>query len=686
MQKTIRNNTPNELVITGADGRQIALAPLELREFKEEDVTGFDFSEASHAGTITVRTVPPSELAAKIFGSLFGLGFMVGIGCVVLSSYPTPKWFPESLSWKWTIWIAGVVSLFVAAVVIFFKERKEAIGVVSRIIAQTVSLFFILAIGFGLPAATVYYFGEGRALIANPSTKLFVRLLQVGFIATASLMPVILFFWFDRYQINTLRNRLYRDLFRLDRGLTTRSEIDAKYGSQIEEAYGPEDQGRGRLTRGTRWPVLVCAFVMTMGWLAAFKPIGEVTADSVLRPLFPERTVLTFGFLGAYFFGLQLIARRYARGDLKPKAYGYITIRILIIAVLSWVLQVFSEDSSVTLVTAFLIGILPDELFTLIKENFRGRTVARLVPQSENHPLTKLEGIDLYDRARLEQEGIVNVESFAHHDLIHLVLETRIPVPQLVDWMDQAILYLHIIEGQRNDEPSDDEPNNVGANHENKKETTRERLRAYGIRTATDFLFCWKAAEMRNELDDFKMLLGGADKPYRLEVIRDSMLDDEWLHHVKDWRNDADREKLEIDAKLKTYEAMLEWAQTLENERKYTAAITMLKEALKVCDDAMPRLRLANLFATVPVKSLRDVKSYRENAQRAFELGQKNVDILSELIDIYETSGDIDDAIRVCDSAILAMGDVKGDKAKAARLDEFKKRMGALQMKIASQV
>ena len=65
MQKTIRNNTPNELVITGADGRQIALAPLELREFKEEDVTGFDFSEASHAGTITVRTVPPSELAAE---------------------------------------------------------------------------------------------------------------------------------------------------------------------------------------------------------------------------------------------------------------------------------------------------------------------------------------------------------------------------------------------------------------------------------------------------------------------------------------------------------------------------------------------------------------------------------------------------------------------------------------------
>ena len=175
------------------------------------------------------------------------------------------------------------------------------------------------------------------------------------------------------------------------------------------------------------------------------------------------------------------------------------------------------------------------------------------------------------------------------------------------------------------------------------------------------------------------MLLGGDDKPYRLEVIRDSMLDDEWLHHVEDWRDDADREKLQIDAKLKSYEAMLEWARTLENERKYSSAITMLEETLKMCDDATPRLRLANLFATVPVTSLRDAKRYRENAQRAFELGQKDVDILCELIDIHETSGDIDDAIRVCESAILAIGDVKGDKAKAARLDDLKKRKADLE-------
>ena len=95
------------------------------------------------------------------------------------------------------------------------------------------------------------FFGDGQRLLGElPSSALFARILQVSFIAAASLLPVLLYFLFDRYQLNTLRNRLYQDLFRLDRGLGTRIEIDTKYGSQIRETFGPEEQGRGRLS----WP------------------------------------------------------------------------------------------------------------------------------------------------------------------------------------------------------------------------------------------------------------------------------------------------------------------------------------------------------------------------------------------------------------------------------------------------
>src|SRR5439155_11678255 len=123
-----------------------------------------------------------------------------------------------------------------------------------------------------------------------------------------------------------------------------------------------------------------------------------------------------------------------------------------------------------------------------------------------------------------ESEGIVNIEGLAHHELIDLIIETRIPVPRLIDWVDQAILYLHLIGG------TDDEG--------------RKTLREYGIRTATDLMRAWDNASKRGkeEMESFKKLLGGAQPPYRLEVIRDVLSDDEWFATVSNCRRDQSRE------------------------------------------------------------------------------------------------------------------------------------------------
>ena len=64
------------------------------------------------------------------------------------------------------------------------------------------------------------------------------------------------------------------------------------------------------------------------------------------------------------------------------------------------------------------------------------------LPLDEPAPLTELEGIDLYDRTRLAEEGINNIEALAHADLVDLMSSTRISAAELVDWTDQAILYL----------------------------------------------------------------------------------------------------------------------------------------------------------------------------------------------------------------------------------------------------
>lgn len=650
--KVIRNDTPDALELFGADGRVLALAPFETRS-SEKDDDGFDFATAKEAGIVSTWTETPSDVVEKTISLAFVLAFALVIVAATITSpddIDDKSWPVRNPGLTWLI-AAGLYVVIVTVTAIVQSGTPRALG---RIASQAVSLGGILAIGVGLPAATIYWFGSGSELLRGASPEAFVRIVQLAFIATASLLPNLLFFLFDRYRLETIRTQLYRDLFRLDRRLRSRADVNARYGAQINETFGPESEGRGRLAPGTRWPVLLCTFVITLGWIVAFMPVGPVGAAALRSPLTPNPVAPVFGFLGAYFFALQLIARRYARGDLKPKVYGYITIRILTVAVLCWVLDAMTSSADehwLTLVTAFLIGIVPEALFTLLREKVSGR--GSMVPEAEKHPLTKLEGIDLYDRARLEQEGIVNVESFAHTDLIGLVLETRIPVPRLVDWIDQSILYLHVVLD------SSDEG--------------RASLRTFGVRTASDLLVCWDAAAKRNELDAFKKLLSPDGPPYRLEVVRDALLDDEWLHRVLDWRNDSRDTPRRLDLTPNSLDGKLHWARNLIGLNRYREAQRELEKALEIRDDPRVRVELARLLGQVPVPAMRNLGQSREHARHAFDLGKDDAEVLDRLIELHLDQRDWAATEGACAAAIALIGDPEHDSVKKARLAELEK-------------
>ncbi|HUL80585.1 MAG TPA: hypothetical protein VL131_00495 [Gammaproteobacteria bacterium] len=523
---SIINETPSRLALTNIDDGQIELAPLEERTFENDEGSRFDFKPLKREGILGTRSEATGSVRENMSVALLGGGFWFVIGASVVATNVQPMFAIPAAIWPYAVWVFGLAVLVIIAGVIYVRGTNSA-SLVARWTMNAVALTMIVAVGFGLPAATILFFGAGKELLgfARAATPLpplafFGRLMQLALIATASLLPVLLYFLFDRYRLSTLRQRLYASLFRLDRSLKTISDIKAKYGSQIVETYGSDE--RGRLAPGTRWPVLVCSFVVTLGWIVALAPVGAAfapqNAADVLASLVPQRSATVFGFLGVYFFSLRLIALHYARGDLKPKAYTNIMVRLLIVLVLSWVLEaIFSGEPTLMLLLAFLFGITPDEFFTWLRQTFRGKVPESAIPQVAL-PLDSLEGIDLYDLARLESEGIVNVEGLAHHELIDLIIETRIPVPRLMDWIDQAILYLHLIGGE--------------------DAKSRTKLRDYGIRTATDLMIAWEGAEKRGELDGFKKLLGGDKAPYRLEVIRDALRDDEWFDTVSCWRRD----------------------------------------------------------------------------------------------------------------------------------------------------
>jgi tetratricopeptide (TPR) repeat protein len=661
---SIVNETPSRLTLTNIDGEQMVLAPLQEKAVSAD--SGFDFDDLARKGIVATRMEAPSSVGENIAVALFGGGFWLAVLAIILAN-TRPQFGIRSTIWPYAVWGAMVLILILIVVVLIIRGTNS-FSLVARWTKNAVALTVILAIGLGLPAATIYFFGGGRELLGNPNPTLalFGRLIQLALIATASLLPVLLFFLFDRYQLSTLRKRLYVSLFRLDRSVTTISEINAKYGSQIGEAYGFETQGRGRLAPGTRWPVLFCAFVMVLGWIVALAPVGKEfapgNAREVLASLVPQRSAIVFGFLGVYFFSLRVIALRYARGDLKPKAYTNIMVRLFIVLVLSWVLEAaFSGDSSVILVLAFLFGITPDEFFTWLRQMFRDKVPESAFPQS-TLPLNGLEGIDLYELARLESEGIVNIEGLAHHELIDLIIETQIPVPRLIDWVDQAILYLHLIGG------TDD--------------TARTKLREYGIRTATDLMLAWEKAKNRgkDEMEGFKKLLGGAQPPYRLEVIRDALRDDEWYSTVCWWRREELHAEIHARAEPSTVLALESMADKEIDAKRYRRALRLLTRSLEIQDTAATRRRIARLLSTVPVKELRNSKEAVENAQRASELAPDDYENTVELIEIYLGLNNTQQAAEMYARAEKILNSLPKETQQEARkrLDELKKLVKVL--------
>src|SRR4029453_9178489 len=161
--------------------------------------------------------------------------------------------------------------------------------------------------------------------------------------------------------------------------VSTRYDVDAKYGRQLDEAYGSVADGRGRLTRGRRSPIIVTTLILGLGWLLILLKAGdkiETTPGtsgglSFIGLLSPDQSLVTYAFLGAYFFGLQAIWQGYVRADLRPKTYTTITVRVLVVVIVAWLLEATmgaSRSPEPLYMLAFLAGIVPDQVLHLIRE------------------------------------------------------------------------------------------------------------------------------------------------------------------------------------------------------------------------------------------------------------------------------------------------------------------------------
>jgi hypothetical protein len=297
-------------------------------------------------------------------------------------------------------------------------------------------------------------------------------------------------------------------------------------------------------TGGERFaPVAVNTILMAVMWAVVIRPegiplrgLGDLTLSG--RPEVPV-VALSYGFVGAYLFILHSTVRRFFVLDLRSRAYVNGVARILLVSGIVIVLHTLPLVTSANqgAVLAFLIGFFPETGFDALRAASRTLSQRTVPSLRDPNPLTDLDGLSVYDEYRLMEEGVESLQNMLTVNLADLMLNTRIPVGRLVDWMDQALLYIRL--GSESDG----------------RQSTRTALRRYGIRTATDLLDVLSYAEVNAPKfsNGLTVVLNSDNEkgPNVLEGLRYSIQHDVNIQYLLSWKEYT---KLEVTAKPHLHE------------------------------------------------------------------------------------------------------------------------------------
>lgn len=206
----------------------------------------------------------------------------------------------------------------------------------------------------------------GIALIAALPANYQVTALRSVFLLVVALLPGSLWWLFISQRKASLLNGFVTDLGRL--GLLAlpkqsskpadaeRSRRIVSYFQKFEATYGTlEREQKQQVLKGTfepseldagppvvitvkstaTVPVAIATVLIALGWLLALPPLiepaeGSAFLDRWLTALRPAQDGVAFAFLGAYFFSIQMLFRRYVLSDLQATAYVAISIRIVL--------------------------------------------------------------------------------------------------------------------------------------------------------------------------------------------------------------------------------------------------------------------------------------------------------------------------------------------------------------------
>ncbi len=361
------------------------------------------------------------------------------------------------------------VSLVILVLVVV-GTRRLAVG--ARI-AERTGLFIFVA----LPVVIVVV----TAAMLTVSNEWQLMTLRVVFLSVVIFLPAIMWWLFIASQKASLLNEFLTNLDRFGllasdtaptvappklqedaRTARVRSylkKFEASFGDLPDQVYddvldgrfcdyGRDDVEPSALSTSTV-PVALATAVIAVGWLLILPPHGvNPTSDTPpvwLHTLEPTVTPVTLAFLGAYFFSIQMLFRRYARRDLRGSAYVTVIMRIILAMIGIWVLSAIGpgigvDDDWQLLLIGFVVGVFPQVLWQIVRSTFATVFHRALPSMQADLSLDMLDGLTVWHEARLEEEDVENVPNMATADIVELLVSTRFPAERIVAWVDQAIL------------------------------------------------------------------------------------------------------------------------------------------------------------------------------------------------------------------------------------------------------
>jgi hypothetical protein len=219
-----------------------------------------------------------------------------------------------------------------------------------------------------------------------------------------------------------------------------------------------------------------------------------------LRNLTDHSSTVSWAFLGAYFYILMALIRRWLHSDLTAGFLWRVNLRLVVVLILGLLLTMMwpvVQDTSAagegTLSTsqrrlmffAFIGGIVPDVVLSWLTGrvkalmNIEGNKTRKEWASDIFTPSAlqqEIDGLNFWQADRLFDEGIESIRNLAVEPIPDLLVNTRFDTPRLVDWIDQALLRTQV--GQV---------------------LPIECFRAIGVKTASDLLDIWEAGEERQK-------------------------------------------------------------------------------------------------------------------------------------------------------------------------------------------